>query len=181
MANLTRNGALAIASVTSSQFALFGVGILLSTRMDELRSLTGGTTLTSTAGSRSAQFPYGIDDKIAFVVSWCATAEAATTGSLTLQAKSGEGFQADLGNYNLYVEGGATGSGSTAGRLKRWIIGPFESARFAETATSTGGGATTGEQAITLRITTDYLARSTRARGAVNILPFKLPVVDYAT
>lgn len=179
MADLTRNGALSIFNVTSSGAPYLGVAELLSTRVSSIRALSGGSTLINTADT--VQFPFSVDEKIGFIVSWAATAEAATTGSLNLKVKAGDGYRAVLGNYNLIVDTGATGSGSTAGRLKRWILGPFESARFAEEATSTAGGCSTGDQAITFELTTDYIAGSTRARGTVNILPFTMPVVEFAT
>ena len=134
------------------------------------RALNGGTTLLSTGAAplNAVTIPYDVDDKIAFRVSWVAT--AATTGVLTVAAGSDRrGWQNDIGPLVIpMTAGGATG--------RVYFVGPFESARFAIKSTST----------VQAPVGRNYVRFTGSTAGIVqarcwNIQAFRMPDVNFTT
>ncbi len=140
----------------------------------------GGTTISTTGGSTSARAAFRLDndDKIGFLVSWNCT--AATTGNrrITVSAGSeGRAWNRDQGSYSFFPSGSATGtSGARYG--KRWLLGPFESARFAVQSTSTDWN---GRNEIRMTIVSACSSAGDLHCNKAHVLAFKMPVVNYST
>jgi len=135
------------------------------------RALNGGTTLLSTgaAPNNLVTVPYDVDDKIAFRVSWVAT--AASTGVLTVtHGSERRGWQKDIGSFDLSM----TAAGATG---KVFYVGPFETARFAIKSTSTDH-APVGRNYV--KFTGSTGAASEQGRRW-NIQAFRMPDVRYST
>jgi hypothetical protein len=140
-----------------------------------LRALMGvGTTLLSTAastGNGSVTVQYDVDDKIAFRVAWLATAASTGVCRLTVtQGTARRAWQRDIGSFTLTMPA----AGST-GRV--YMVGPFETARFAVRSTSTVQ-APVGRNYVRFTGTTG--STSPQARRW-NIQAFRMPDVRYAT
>ena len=166
---MARNGAVntftGALAASSGQFVPFMQGSVV----------TISTTSTSST-ARSAAFQHEADDKIGFFLSWCNT--VATTGSISVVVSAGSEGRAwnrDQGAYTFYPSGSATGS-SGANTGKRWILGPFESARFAVKSTSTQWS---GRNEVRMTIVTT--SAGVRHNNRVGIVPFKMPVVSYSS
>lgn len=130
------------------------------------------------AASSEAAIPLPIDDKVGIIASYASTLGHQTysaTGGLVLTVSAGDGWRSDLGSFTVKMV-----EDSTASLRKQVILGPFESARFGASATSTARGTKIGDPYLLLSFTT-----STELAGAaansVQILPFVFPKVNYAT
>ena len=137
---------------------------------------TGGTTLLSTGddstGTGLVTVQYDKDDQIAFLVSFAASNATTVPPVLTVtQGSERRGWQRDIGSFTLTLN--TTG----ARRGSRFIVGPFETARFAIKSTSTVH-APEGRNYV-------KFTASTGSGGAqsnkVNILAFRMPDVQYDT
>jgi len=172
---LSRNGRVAVQNI-----ALASTNVIAPTRFRAI----GGTTLGTTGSTDVGFATFDVDDKTAFIVSW-ACSSAVSTGKqllLTVAAGSdGRAWQNELGSYSFYPAGSATGSSGTY-RGKRYIIGPFESARFARETTA-GSTAARGTKAGNNHIQFTLSAASSESgnQARVNVLAFKMPGVSYST
>ena len=130
----------------------------------------------SSGASTSAIIPYGVDDKIGFFTEW-QTSNTSETGILTVKAgDEGLAFQRALGDLTL------TFTATHANKVNN-VVGPFETARFAKSATSTGTGYSEGDMVIELEWNAYSSAGSTGARAGagdihnIKLVPFKMPTV----
>ena len=129
------------------------------------------------------ELPVAFNDKVGFTVSWAGTQQE-TAGSLYLNVAAGDHWRNTLGAYNLLLtESTEVTGGSTRCQIKRWFIGPFESAQFVKAAASSAAGATVGDPVIRFGLSTALAtaALTTRERHKVHIQAFKMPTVDYDT
>jgi len=158
--------------------------VAVAAARDIFLSSTAGasTSLGHLTSGNNRDIPYPSDD-IAFIVSWACT-QPDDFGSRVLRIHEGDKWQSGLGHYDILLTNTSSESGgSTATQLKRWLVGPLESARFVRAAASSGAGAVRGAPAVRFAMTT---ARSTRAFAALahsraRIVPFKMPGVSYST
>jgi hypothetical protein len=159
---LVRNGSVLIHSFVPST---------ASTRPATRANVGAGTTLLSTgaAADSAVTVQYDVDDKIAFRVTWFAT--AASTAVLTVaQGSIRRGWQRDIGSFQLTM----TAAGATG---RTYMVGPFETARFAIRSTSTAH-APVGRNYV--RFTGSTAGASAQSRRW-NIQAFRMPTVRYAT
>ena len=176
---MVRNGRLQVQTVSALTTAANGL-----TRFRNI----GGTTLTSTDSTTPANVnayaTFDLDDKVGFIVSWCGSSDINTTGHLLLTVSAGtnrRAWQNDLGSFSFYPSGSVTGS--TDGWVgKRYILGPFESARFArETTAGSTVAVGTREGNNHIRFSVSASSSELGHAGRVNILAFRMPAVNYAT
>lgn len=178
--DLTRNESKLVLNLTSADSSSLSVTHWESTDISAFRTLTSAFTLGDS--TQIIHFPAPKDGKTMFLVGWGATQEE-TTASPKLVVTAG-GWRSALGDYSVVLAGGATGAttGSTGGRFKRWIFGPFESAQFQCSATATAGGCSTGDPCIKFDLSSvGSSGISTNNYDIVSILPINLPDVSYDT
>ena len=138
----------------------------------------GGTTMTSTADSTTVTCRLDVDDRIGFLVGWCATASTGvyTDHYVTVSQGTQNGaWRRDYGSQTIYMH--ASDYSDTGCVTTKMMIGPFESAMYAMKATSTDPGVGIGENYITITLSTF----STLQTGKANILAFRWPDVSYST
>ena len=180
--DLTRNQAKLILNLTSADSTMLQATHWNSTDgIAAFRNLTSAYTLGDS--SQIIHFPAPKDGKALFIVGWGATESAGNTLAPSLEVTAG-GWRDALGSYSVVLAGGATGAstGSTGGRFKRWVFGPFESAQFQNTATSTRGGCSTGDPCIRFNLSSGgSTGISLTHYDIVSILPINLPDVSYDT
>ena len=177
--NLNRNTAIQISGITSSQEALLQT--LTRLQVTSFRDGMGTSSGFLIDGDQpNLDIPYP-DDNYGFIVSWGSTC-ADDWGGRVLRINEGTAWQSGLGHLDiLLTDTSSESGGSTASQVKRWMVGPLESARFVRSAASSNGGAVVGAPAVNFQMTT---ARSTRGlttdcNSGVRVQPFKLPVVTY--
>ena len=179
---LNRNLAVSVQNITSANSTSLVVASWLGANVTPIRNASSsGLLLDST--QLWFDIPVDPDDKVAFLVSWAGTQQQAD-GGLSLRVYAGTRWRSDLGNYDFMITGStAACGGSSMGQLKRWVLGPLESAQFIRAAASSNAGATVGDPAIRIGLTTAVTpgALSTTERHKVHIQPFKFPTVEYAT
>ena len=180
---------MSVASVTQlsphSATLIFNMTTVLSSGLAEAGNMSGMTTGMSSGSTVTStnDVTVALDrDDLAFIASWYSSAlSSGTTECPNLRVKAGDRWRNDIGAFDLQI---APDSSGTAGaQVRKWLIGPFESARFAEQATSTSIAETKiGAHYITFSLTTAYSTHSTVVRhGKINIVPFRMPRVDYDT
>jgi hypothetical protein len=191
---LKRQTVTLLQKLTSLDTAVLGAGVWLSGAAINVVRAPGssGYLLQSSASTaKLIDIPFSVDDKVGFIVSWACTESTATTG-LVLRIHAGDKWQKGLGDVDLplFAEGTVgtdPSSYATEGCLRRWMIGPLESARFVRAATSTFLGCEEGDPAVRFSLTTDVAATLMAAaptsleRHKVHIQPFSMPSVEYAT
>ena len=179
--DLSRNTAIQIASVTSSESLALGLTVWRSAPIIPVRGTSSGFLLTSTQTSLDIPYPH---DNYGFLVGWACTAmsTAAMKGCI-LTVNSGTEWQSALGNLDIQFSDTSSGTNSTAGLFKRYLIGPLESARFVRSAASSNAGATVGDPAVNFELSTAGItaALGTRECFKAHIQPFQMPVVSYDT
>ena len=143
-----------------------------STQAVVLRNVGGSTIASSSDGYCN----FDMSDHIGFLVGWACT--AVSTGYRYVTVNKGDKWRGDVGD--LVIELTPTSSGSTAASQVLIVAGPYESARFAITSTSTSvTGAEIGQNCIKFTVTSD--ASSDAQAQYVQIKPFRWPDVQYAT
>jgi len=186
---LNRNLAVSVLNITSDDSTgCLAVDSWLGANITSVRNVSSsGFLLDST--QLWYDIPVDPDDKVAFLVSWGGTQQE-VAGSLYLKINAGDYWRSDLGDYDfLITESTAVSGGSTESQLKRWIVGPLESARFVRAAASSNAGATVGDPAIRFEMSTSTGTRGSLSTGAyttqerhkIHIQPFKFPTVTYST
>jgi hypothetical protein len=179
---LSENTAISICNLTSVDSGSLLVATWLGAAIAGPRNASSsGYLLDST--QLWIEFPLDMPDQVAFIVSWGGTQQE-TDGSLYLTVSAGDEWRNDLGSYNLLItDTTAVSGGSTRSQLKKWLVGPFESARFIGAAASSAAGATVGDPSIRFGLSTALAtgALTTDERHKVHIQPFLMPVVEYDT
>ena len=194
-----RNTAVLISSITCGESSALRVGgeigksgaeVVKARDMYMKSTAAGSTGIGFLSSGQYIDFPYGNDDKVAFIVSWGCT--QTTLGGAVLRVHQGAAkgsttytgaWRRDLGNYDLVLDSTASCGGTTAGTLKRWVLGPLESARFSMAAATSGAGATVGDPVVRMQLSSAAGGQAITdiQEYKVRIVPFKLPVVEYAT
>ena len=174
---MARNSAVKILDVTSSASTVSAVATVLAANGVQWRAAGAGSTYSTLTTANDVNVKLDADDRIGFLVSWCCTQDAApVTQTLSVSAGSARGaWRNDVGAYTLNL---CTAAHSTATKLRKWILGPFEGARFAQTATSTAAGVKTGHRYVTFTMAVNTSAAQSAKAG---ILPFRWPDVSYTT
>jgi len=181
--NISRNSGVRIASLTSAASAALGVGVWASAGLRPVRAASSsGFLLDST--QTNLDIPYDVDDKMGYIASWACTAmTTAVLKACVLRINAGDEWQSGLGAADIMFSDTSSGVNSTAGLLRKYMIGPLESARFVRSAASSNARATVGDPAVNFALTTARMtgALGTRECFKVHIQPFKMPVVNYST
>lgn len=174
--DLTRNGAVQVLAVQTEATS--------TEALSAWRHFSAGGSTLGTTGSTDEGFAtFDIDERIAFIVSWANSSDNSTFGpTLTVSAGSDRrAYKAGQGTFSFFPAGSATGS-TAAWSGKRWLVGPFESARFArETTAGSTAARGTAEGRNHIQFTLTNTSGEQGNAGRVNIAAFKLPVVGYAT
>ena len=187
---LSRNTAIQISNLTcaASTAIRVGTGGAAAARMrvfrDAFLASTGAasTMVGYVSSGQRLNIPYPSDD-IAFIISWACTQPDGLSGRV-LRVHEGDRWQKGLGHYDIVLTANTSADGgSTAVQLKRWLLGPLESARFVRAATSSGEGAEVGEPVVMFQMTTarSSAALAASAHSQVRVVPFKMPAVSYDT
>ena len=146
---------------------------------DWAKLIGSGSTLSTVTSTNDVVVPLDQDGNMVFMVSWAC---CSSTNAPNLNVEVGDRWRGALADFDLTLPVGTTGTtGSITGR--RWLIGPFESARFGKQATSTDFGVKIGAHYVRFSLTTENstYTTGTERTGKVNIFPFRMPRVDYDT
>ncbi len=160
---------------TVSLLDIFTVDPASSDATETYRLSNAGTTIhvSTDPDENTVNFLHDVDGKIGFLVRWGCTANESTSDypTVTVVAGSeGRAWNRDQGAVSFMIESTAAFIGKT------YLVGPFESARFAIQSTSTDWP---NRNEVRFTISADTCADIFAQR--VNILPFKMPVVSYST
>jgi hypothetical protein len=185
--NLERNGALQIYASTSTE--LFeqssyldawyaGVGSTV-TELAAVNSSNLDVTVTD-ATTGFVKIPIPEDDNIAFVVSWAASSTQQYAHLHVSPGQERMGWQQGQGGFTVALE--ASGG---SGQGKRYLVGPFESARFARVSRSTDNGVGAGSSDIGIgkKFVRFFLSVTTSedgVHGQFSVAPFRMPRVTYS-
>ena len=143
---------------------------------DSVTGLTGTTISTA----KSLIVPYGVDDKIAFVVQWETTLDKRAARFTIKAGAERRAWQQGQGDATFTV------TTTAAGRVYNAFIGPFETARFANKSTSTNfapiGSNVLKVEFLGYQSTKGTSQPTTEAKGKkANIMAFRMPMVEYTT
>jgi len=154
----------------------------LADGVDLIRNMGGSTSEGSTysgddySTGDTLTVKFDRDDNIAFMVSWVSSQ---TTQFPKLRVQPGDAWKRDQGSFDLHLSDETTSSTGTTGMIgKRYFVGPFDGARFAQNATSTDPGVDIGQNYVEFSLVN---TTSTVKDGIVHIVAFRWPDVSYAT
>ena len=176
---LSPHTATLISNLTSNNSTSFVTAAMsaVATWASDFRALVG-SSLSTVNSTADVVVPLDQDSAVAFVVSWACTD---STQAINLNVSVGDRWRSKLADFDLLVSPASSGSTGTA-VARRWLIGPFESARFGKQATSTNFGVKMGQHYVRFALTTEYSnMTAARAGSKVSVLPFRMPRVDYDT
>ena len=138
-----------------------------------------GSTLSTVTSTNDVVVPLDQDGAVAFLVSWAC---CSSTHASNLNVSVGDRWRNKLADFDLMLSAASSGTTGSA-NARRWIVGPFESARFGKQATSTNFGVKIGAHYVRFALTTKYTPLTTGVErdSKVSIFPFRMPRVDYDT
>ena len=148
---------------------------------------TSASTMSTADGHLYIPFDEG--SKIGFMVGWaCTDVQDSTTVTLVLRKGAGprSSWRKELGDFTLIL----CTEGSSGPLVRKWMIGPFDDARFGIVcdASSAAVGVAEGQKFAHMELRTGAnstlaiaAGATTGASHAANVLPFRWPDVDFDT
>lgn len=141
--------------------------------------VSGFTAATLSTAQKTMIVPFDVDDKIAFVVTWETTVDKEAAQFTIKAGSTKKAWQQGQGDATF------TFTATAAALTYQGFLGPFESARFATSSTSTNiapeGSNVVKVEFLGYQSTKGTSAGSSDKAAKGYVFPFRMPTVQYDT